>query len=180
MAEFNKMNKLQLVVETPRAGKWNHRFIVAQKCRLCESEVAKVIAAARRNPQGKNYLSVSTETAQSVSGRIGKEILVLEGIDVKKLSNTQRQQIIAQLEQRLTDLATLVTDKIDWEKAGKKIRVVRPELTEWEKEFTGLPTLTLPWEKNICWRTANGLTRLFWLGGVLAGIIAITIILLSF
>ncbi len=136
------MNKPQLVAETPRAGKWNHRFIAAQNGSLSDSEVAKMIAAARRNPQGDDYLAVSADTAQSVSGRTGKEILVLMGVDVKKLSDSQRQQIIAQLDQRLADLATLVTEEIDWDKNGQAILIKRPELGEWEKGFGDLPTLT--------------------------------------
>ncbi len=136
------MNKPQLVAETPRAGKWNHRFIAAPNGSLSDSEVAKMIAAARRNPQGDDYLAVSAETTQSMSGRTGKEILVLTGVDVKKLSDNQRQQIIAQLGQQLIDLATLVTEKIDWDKEGQAILVKRPELGEWEKGFVGLPIFT--------------------------------------
>ncbi len=136
------MNKPQLVAETPRAGKWNHRFIAAQNGSLSDSEVAKMIAAARRNPQGDDYLAVIAETTQSMSGRTGKEILVLTGVDVKKLSDNQHQQIVAQLEQRLADLATLVTEEIDWDKEGQAILVKRPELGEWEKGFVGLPIFT--------------------------------------
>jgi len=137
------MNKPQLVAETPRAGKWNHRFIAAQNGSLSDSDVAKIVTAARKNQQSDDYLAVSADTTQSLSGRTGKEILVLTGVDVKKLSNNQRQQIVAQLEQRLADLATLVTEEIDWDKNGQAILLIkRPELGEWEKGFSDLPTLT--------------------------------------
>jgi hypothetical protein len=136
------MNKPQLVAETPRAGKWNHRFIAAPNGSFSDSEVAKMIAAARRNPQGDDYLAVIAETTQSMSGRTGKEILALTGVDVKKLSDNQRQQIVDQLEQQLTDLATLVTEEIDWDKEGQAILVKRPELGEWEKRFVDLPLFT--------------------------------------
>ncbi len=132
------MSRIQLVAETPRADKWNHRFIVSSTGDLSESEVAKVVAAARRNLQGEDYLAVSVKTAQSVSGRTGDEILVLTGIEVNKLSGTQRQQIMAQLEQRLAELAVLVTEKIDWERAGQSLLVERAELVEWEKAISDL------------------------------------------
>jgi hypothetical protein len=132
------MSRTQLVAETPRAGKWNHRFIVSSTGDLSDSEVAKVVAAARRNLQGEDYLAVSVKTAQSVSGRTGDEILVLTGIEVNKLSGTQRQQIMAQLEQRLAELAVLVTEKIDWERAGQSLLVERAELAEWEKAISNL------------------------------------------
>jgi len=61
------MNKPQLVAETLRAGKWNHRFIAAPNGSFSDSEVAKMIAAARRNPQGDDYLAVSAETTQSIN-----------------------------------------------------------------------------------------------------------------
>ncbi|WP_349645837.1 hypothetical protein [Candidatus Parabeggiatoa sp. HSG14] len=141
------MNELQFVIETPRAGKWNHRFIAAKNGSLSESEITKIIAAARRNSQGDNYIAVSSETAQSVSGRTGKEILVLVGVDVKKLSDAE--EIIARLEQRLKDdVTTLVTETIDWNKDGKELLVRRPELTDWEKDFSGLPKFSNPEEKT--------------------------------
>jgi len=136
------MNKPQLVAETPRAGKWNHRFIAAPNGSFSDSDVAKMIAAARRKPQGDDYLAVIAETTQSMSGRTGKEILALTGVDVKKLSDNQRQQIVDQLDQQLTDLATLVTEVIDWDKEGQAILVKRPELGEWEKRFVDLPLFT--------------------------------------
>lgn len=133
------MNKPQLIAETPRAGKWNHRFIAAPDGSLSDSEIAKIVMAARRNPQGDDYLAVSVETAQSVSGRTSKEILVLTDVDVKKLSETQRRQIVTQLKQRLANLATLVTEMIDWDREGQTTLVKRRELGEWEKWFGGLP-----------------------------------------
>jgi len=136
------MNKPQLIAETPRAGKWNHRFIAAPDGSLSDSEIKKILAAARSNPQGDDYLAVSVETAES--GRTGKEILVLVGVDVKKLSESQRQQIVTQLKQRLPNLATLVTE-IDWDRA---ILLRRRELGEWEKGFGDLPIFVPETEQN--------------------------------
>lgn len=136
------MNKPQLIAETPRAGKWNSRFLAAPDGSLSDSEVAKIVTAARRNPKGDDYLAVSADRAQLLSGRTGKEILVLVGVDVKKLSETERQQIFKQLEQRLNeDLATLVTEGIDWDRDGQALLVKRRELGDWEKGFDGLPTV---------------------------------------
>jgi hypothetical protein len=143
------MNKPQLIAETPRAGKWNSRFLAAQDGSLSDSEVAKIVTAARRNPRGDDYLAVSADRAQLLSGRTGKEILVLVGVDVKKLSETERlQKIVDQLDQRLDDLATLVTEGIDWDRDGQAILVKRRELGEWEKGFDGLPTVLPRREKK--------------------------------
>ncbi len=143
------MNKPQIIVETPRAGKWNHRFIAAKHGTLSDGEIAKIISTARRLPQGDNYISVSVDTAQSLSGRIGKEILVLTGINIKKISEKKRQNIISQLEQRLnTDLDQLVTESIDWDKDGQTILLKRQELESWEEAFSHLPLLKMAKPKN--------------------------------
>jgi len=171
--EDSEMNELQLVIETPRAGKWNHRFIAAKDGSLSESEVTKIIAAARRNSQGDNYMAVSSETAQSVSGRTGKEILVLVGVDVKQLSDIERQQIIEQLQQRLADVATLVTETIDWNKDGKELLLRRPELSDWTKEFSGLPKFSNPEKKSSL--PKKYASKLKFVGGVV-GILVVLVI----
>ncbi len=134
------MSRIQLIAETPRAGQWNHCFIVAPTGDLSGEEVIReVLTAARHCPQGEDYLAVSVEAAQMLSGRTGREILVLTGIEVNRLSDTQRQQVMVQLERRLADLATLVTEKVDWEQEGKGGLVKRVELVDWEKDFSDLP-----------------------------------------
>lgn len=157
------MNKPQLIAETPRAGKWNHRFIAAPDGSLSDSEIAEIVTAARRNPQGDDYLAVSVETVQSVSGRTGKEILVLTGVDVKKLSETQHQQIVTQLEQRLADLATLVTEKINWDRDGQTTLVKRRELGEWEEWFAKFPTFVPERDKKVPMPSS---AQLKWVAGV--------------
>ncbi|TGO03326.1 hypothetical protein PN36_08200 [Candidatus Thiomargarita nelsonii] len=163
------MNKPQLIAETPRAGKWNHRFIAAQDCSLSDSEIKKIVAAARRNPQGDDYLAVSVKTAQSVSGRTGNEILVLVGVDVKKLSETQRQQIVTQLEQRLADLATLVTE-INWDRDGQAILVKRRELGEWEKWFG---EFVPEQDKKVAVPKKPSSGQLKWVAGLVVGILLV-------
>ena len=129
-------NKPQLIAETPRAGKWNHRFIATKHGKLSDSDIAKIVAAARRNPQGDDYISVSVKREQLLSGRTGKEILVLTGIDVKKLSESECQKIVEQLEQRLkNDFDKLVTETIDWDKDGEAILLKRQELDNWENDL---------------------------------------------
>jgi hypothetical protein len=131
------MNRLQLVAETPRAGFWNHRFVITPHVNLSEKEIAKIITKARHNPYGDNYLAVSSETAQMRSGRIGREILVLVGLG--ELSSEQHEQAVQLLKNKLFELAKLVTQTIDWEIEGKQLFVVRPELAKWEKDFRHFP-----------------------------------------
>ncbi len=163
------MNKLQLLIETPRAGKWNHRFIVADDSTLSESEITKIISAARRNLQGDDYIAVSSETAQSVSGRKGKEILVLVGIDIKQLSDVERLK----LEQKLAniDIETFVTETIDWNKDGKELLVCRSELTEWEKDFCSWSKFSYSEKKSLLSKLNSNKLKL------IAGVVGILVVL---
>ncbi len=163
------MNKPQLIAETPRAGKWNHRFIAAQDCSLSDSEIQKIVTAARRNPQGDDYLAVSVEMAQSVSGRTGKEILVLVGVNAKKLSETQRQPIVTQLKKQLKNLATLVTE-IDWDRDGQAILVKRRELGEWEKGFSEFVPKQ---DKKAAVPKKHSSDRLKWVSGLVGILLAL-------
>ncbi|MDM8560175.1 hypothetical protein [Candidatus Parabeggiatoa sp. HSG14] len=132
------MNRLQLVAETPRAGLWNHRFVITPHVSLSEREIVKVITRARHNPYGDNYLAVSSKTAQMRAGRIGREILVLVGLG--ELSSEQHEQAVQLLKKKSFELARLVTQTIDWEIEGKQLFVVRSELAKWEKDFRHFPT----------------------------------------
>jgi hypothetical protein len=88
------MKKLQLVAETPRAGELNHRLLVAADSDLSEIEAAQLIREAYRNPKGENYLAASVELKLVRSNHTDTEILVLVGVNVKRLSNSQRQRKI--------------------------------------------------------------------------------------
>jgi hypothetical protein len=162
------MKKLQLVAQTPRAGDLNHRLLVAADSNLSESEVAQLLDEAARNPQGENYLAVSAEKIKQVkSHRTGTEILVLVGVDVKRLSDGQRQQIMAQLRQQLDELASLVTSTIDWSQE-KHLLIRREELAKWEEAFQGLP------EKKTPSRPKKPVER-FWLMGAVVVVVLIGI-----
>lgn len=136
------MNNIQLVIETPSAGQHNHRFIVATSCSYSESYISNIINAANSNLEGDNYIAINYEIVQSSSGRTGKEVLVLVGVDVKQLSDPERDKIQQQL--ATLDVATLITETIDWNKDGKEILILRPELGEWEKHFSSLPKFSNP------------------------------------
>ncbi|MFK5970751.1 MAG: hypothetical protein QM487_11620 [Candidatus Marithrix sp.] len=163
------MNKLQLLIETPRAGKWNHRFIVADDNSLSESKITKFIATARRNLQGDDYIAVSSETAQSISGRKGKEILVLVGIDIKQLSDVECQKI----EQKLAciDIETFITETIDWNRDGKELLVRRPELIEWEKDFNIWSKFSYSEKKSLLSKLTSNKLKL------IAGVVGILVVL---
>ena len=139
------MKKLQLIAETPRAGSHNHRFIASKESELSDKDIGKMIVASRQHMAGHDYLAISSETVQQAGGRFGNEVLVLSGINVKKLSHHQRINILLSLKARLTDLETLVTKTIDWEQRENSALVCkRSELSDWVQDFSDLSQFKQP------------------------------------
>ncbi|MCA9174737.1 MAG: hypothetical protein KDB14_09665 [Planctomycetales bacterium] len=119
-----------LFAETPRAGRWNHRFLVPESLSLSEEQLAEQAARARRRPQGANYLAVVRSVEQPATGRAADELLVLHGVEVERLDAATRRVLLKRLAQRLEDLEQLV-EALDWEQEGKRLVVHRRELKEW-------------------------------------------------
>ncbi|MCA9070977.1 MAG: hypothetical protein KDA84_18750, partial [Planctomycetaceae bacterium] len=129
------MNQPCLIAATPRAGRWNHRFIVAPGTHFTEADVARWVDEAQRAYMGRDYLAVvRDDVVQSESGRCGKELLILVGMAMKRLSETDRSHIQQNLTNRLGDLEHLVLQKVEWEQEGRQTLVAREELYEWYQQ----------------------------------------------
>lgn len=124
------MDRPLLFAETPRAGRWNHRFLVPEDLDMSEEELAEEASYARQQSQGDNYLAVVREVHQPSSGRPADELLVLHGIQVEQMDAATRRELLKRLESRLDDLGRLV-QSMDWEHEGKRLLVTRRELTTW-------------------------------------------------
>jgi len=132
-----------LIAQTPRAGLRNHCFVVPEHFLELTSrrEVGERLSAAISQPEGDDYIAVSKTVEQMGSGRQGHEILILVGLDVKQLSENARKKVRSKLVDYLSQLETLVTQTIDWEKSGSDLFVQRRELEEWGQDslFRHLP-----------------------------------------
>jgi predicted component of type VI protein secretion system len=130
-----------LIAQTPRAGEENHCIIAPCLLPISEREVFQRISMAIYQPEGKDYLAVSQTVEQTGSARHGREILVLVGINVNKLSATQRDKLQSTLKHYLFQFETLVTQTIDWNKENSALLVYRPELDIWKQDtvFSHLP-----------------------------------------
>src|SRR5205814_847147 len=74
----------------------------------------------------------------------GAEILVLAGIDVDRMSSSERDEVLEQLRERLEVLNDAVA-AIDWSIKGNEPVVEIPELDEWhEAAWDALPRIG-PW-----------------------------------
>jgi len=141
-----------LIAQTPRAGLRNHNFVIPTDVPILIPEVQEYLNTAIFKPEGKNYIAVSQMVEQVADGRMGREMLMLVGLDVEKLSNEQREAVRSKLQDYLSsDFATLVTQTIDWNKYSGNF-IERSELVQWGQDdvFIGLPqfvkteTLVIP------------------------------------
>jgi len=132
-----------LIAQTPRAGLRNHCFVVPEHFIELTSrrEVGERLSAAISQPEGDDYIAVSQTVEQIGSGRQGHEILILVGLDIKQLSESERKKLRSKLKDYLSQFEILVTQTIDWEKSGSDLFVQRSELEKWGQDslFLGLP-----------------------------------------
>jgi hypothetical protein len=133
-----------LIAETPRAGKWNHRFIVPEGCSLEQAEVATMVTKARANSVGSDYVAATNErVTQTHGGRRGREMLILCGVNVGSLAPDEVESVKQGLESLLSKLEDLVTSKIDWDSEGTQLLVERREPSQWAERFSQVPVLPL-------------------------------------
>ncbi|MHB1035012.1 MAG: hypothetical protein ACYC35_15240 [Pirellulales bacterium] len=124
-----------LIAETPRAGKWNHRFVVPLGKNVEQSEASCWCDLAAREPEGEQHLAAVRDVPQETTGRVGKEILVLANVPVRALSGAARKKVKDRLQDLLQSrLERLVTREMDWDRVGETLIVERAELAEWHRD----------------------------------------------
>jgi hypothetical protein len=135
-----------LIAETPRAGKWNHRYIGPQGSEISSDQAATIFESVRasENRGGDNYMAITSGPVRQVDGtsRIGVETLVLYGIDTRKLGPNEKGAVKRELTALIDQLAILVTEQIQWDTEGTDLVVKRKELAEWQSFFSRLPTIS--------------------------------------
>jgi hypothetical protein len=120
-----------LIALTPRAGRWNHRYLVPPNLNLDTTVLGRLTSMAGQEAQGMAWLAVSHEVQQVGGSRAGKEILILGDLDVERLSPEAREHLLERLRHRLIDLGELITQEVDWEHEGRVDPVIRLELAQW-------------------------------------------------
>jgi len=136
---FKNMNPvIYLVVQTPRAGKFGHRYI-SSSIVPTEKTIVDIFTKAGMNPVGANYISISIPVIQTLPGSVrqGNERIVLIGV------NTQNADIVkikAALQKLFVPLDQLINGT-DWEKESNKIICFNPILEVWisGEDFQDLP-----------------------------------------
>jgi hypothetical protein len=141
-----------LLIETPRAGKLNYRHIAPPNLWMNQQQVLAIIEAAREKQEGKNFLAVGHDNVvkQFDGNRAAPELLILAGINTKRLSGQEKKVLRDSLQSLLGQVDKLVTQDIDWNTEGENDPVKSEELTFWfEKYFKD--TKHLVWKPKPKW-----------------------------
>jgi len=136
-----------LIAKTPRAGRWNHRYLVPQAHLHTDQEHLMDWMAAANSPDSEDRLLGVKRTVLQQSGREGEEALVLVGIDLQKLDTEQRETLTGQLYEYLRQLGTWV-EQFDWDRHGQDMVVHLAALDEWGQAFKDLPSVELTIKKT--------------------------------
>ena len=124
-----------LIAKTPRAGEFNHRYLVADSFDLESNDVLDWARRTTSRICGPDFFAVYHDVTQLRGGRTGEEGLMLIGIDTAALGEYQRV-LLEQLQALLPDLETLVTQEMVWQDYSHEGMVIAcPKLNEWMNDL---------------------------------------------
>jgi len=144
------MNDLALFSETPRAGKLGHRFLLPPHLAATESEIAAYLRVVSSDVViGQNFMAMGRSVPQhNGTGvvRLGREIIVIAGVDVQRLSEQRVAEFRSLLQKHLCSLEDLVLAGIDWNQLGQAgVIIRRQEMETWLDEYQALSPVVTPW-----------------------------------
>lgn len=133
------MNGTATLAEATRAGELGHRFLVPVDLSVLESEIAKFVQVIDNDLNvGENFVFVGRKVPQRCAAgaiREGREIVILMGVDVSRISGHELALVLMSLQGCLDKLYQLVNGGIDWTKATSDVIVRHNELKEWLEDL---------------------------------------------
>lgn len=122
---------------TPRAGRWNHRYLVPVSAHWSEGDLVQWSDQAGRRTGGERCLTVSRDVRQSSTGRTGTERVILCDPRLSALRDHPRtaRAVREKLQACLEQMDTLVTEQIDWTETGERLVIQHPCLNQWQREL---------------------------------------------
>lgn len=99
-----------LIIDTPRAGRWNHCLVVSNSTPDNEAKIRNYVEHARQSEIGDGYLAVRREVTQPTTGRAGIETLVLVG----NISQGDQEKVKNQMRGMFGEVDALIESGIDW------------------------------------------------------------------
>lgn len=147
------MNSVALFAETPRAGKLGHRFLLPPSLAATESEIAVYLRIITSDVViGQNFMAMGRSVPQYNNNgvvRLGREIIVIAGIDTQRLSEQSEADLRSLLQKHLYSLEDLVLAGIDWTELGQAgVIIRRQEMEAWLDEYQALSLVFTPWQRG--------------------------------
>jgi len=130
-----------LLIETPRAGIFGHRFLVSNIDRLGGLSPAAFMSRSALCREGNDYLSVSAPVSQELPGgsiRSGPETLLIAGIRKKRLKENEYTATQKWLTAHLQLVDEIIASLPDNRTAGSSTILAAPLLSSWEEELAEL------------------------------------------
>ncbi len=135
------INRPLLLIETPRAGVFGHRFLVGDPDRLVETSPAEIFSRASLATHGPDYIAVKKQVEQELPGgsiRTGPETLVVAKIKCDRIRSEEKAVIEKWLNDRMGKITGLITTLPDNRTAGSRTVLAVPELAAWEEDLLRL------------------------------------------
>lgn len=135
------MEKPVIFALTPRAGRWNHRYLAPTHFAWSQQMLSRLGDEAQKQTSDPNSLRASRQASQQTTGRVGSEYLVVRDERLTTLTDRERRSLEDELRQQLLSLDELISGQIDWEQeSGLVVRHSRiDELQEhWEQRLRSL------------------------------------------
>lgn len=143
---MEKEIEIVLFLLAPRAGEWNHRFIVPEGVSWNDAFLGSCSELLRLNPAcGSTFSCVVPQ----IGGRNGNEILTVYSPSWNQLPEARQTEIRTRLKQWFdSQRDRLILTEIDWQNQ-KDVQVVpRPELTALYQEIKAIFKETEPTEQT--------------------------------
>ncbi|MDO4628438.1 MAG: hypothetical protein Q4C70_04575 [Planctomycetia bacterium] len=147
------MEKMILCFYTPRAGKWNHRYILPTDATWSDSALSTALTLLKEAETGskstlekklvtqkKSVVEIPgyahSESAFQENGRVGLETIFLYHLYYSQLSDQEKRECQRILDEWFAQKRNILLATVDWETEGISSVIPRPELDVLGKQLS--------------------------------------------
>lgn len=131
------MAQLILALVTPRAGEWNHRYIIPGGCSWNDSLLGEALQKIESSPENRYGICIS-DTVHQQGGREGTEKLFFYCDNFEYLSRENQNECHKILKDWFENQRDALIRNVNWASEGKKQTISRPELSGLYHDLTNL------------------------------------------
>src|ERR1700684_3627295 len=106
------MEKPVIFALTPRAGRWNHRYLVPTHVAWSQHLLSRLADEAQKEVSDSSSLRARRQAFQQTTGRVGPEYLVVRDERLVRIGDRERRAFEDELQQQLFSLDELIAVQI--------------------------------------------------------------------